>query len=111
MLRFEQTGETCAMTNQPPLPPGLVLVDEHLVRIRDLVELEDGDCWSPGDDPMSEETLTSVERVTARHRKAVLRGLGPLFGRERLLALCAHIIDEDFNPLGPQTEYPDAERP
>jgi hypothetical protein len=96
------------MTNQPPLPPGLVRVGEHLVRVRDLIELEDGDCWSPGE-PMSEETLASVERATARHLKTVLRGLGPIFGRERLLALCARIIDEDFHVFGPQTEPSDIE--
>jgi hypothetical protein len=47
--------------------------------------------------------------VIARHLKDALSGLGPIFGRERLLALCAGIIEEDFDCRGPQTGHYDLE--
>jgi len=56
--------------------------------------------------PNQAEILASAGHVIRRDFKSALMGLGPLFGEEQLLALCASVIREDFDPDGPQTSLP-----
>jgi len=49
------------------------------------------------------EQYSSAFRAVGMKLKDVLGGIAPIFGRDNLLAACAAIIDEDFNPDGPQT--------
>jgi len=93
------------MTNVTSMP-GLACAREH-------VELE-GDRWAAAEylrdpnRPDRAELMASAERVIARQLKDALWGLAPIFGREWLMHTCARIIDEDFDPHGPQTEHYDS---
>jgi hypothetical protein len=53
--------------------------------------------------PNREELLQQAAQAVCRNLKDALWGLGPIFGRETLLALCARVIEEDFHPDQPQT--------
>jgi hypothetical protein len=95
-----------------------------LIRVRQFIELasEDGkrvplaeQRWTTSDvlrdldRPDHAELVAAAQKAVARHLKEALWGIGPIFGREWLLDLCARIIEEDFNPNGPQTEHGDEE--
>ena len=53
--------------------------------------------------PNRDELLQQAAHAVCRNLKDALWGLGPIFGRETLLTLCARIIKEDFQPDQPQT--------
>jgi hypothetical protein len=91
------------MTNVTTMP--------GLQRAREFIEFDDGRWGLANDENLSDnaELGASAQRVVARRLKDALWGLAPLFGREWLLDLCARIIDEDFDPHGPQTEHYDLE--
>jgi hypothetical protein len=90
------------MTDNVTSMPGIVIA-------REFIKFDDG-TWGLaewlGDTtrPDHAELMASAEWVVARQLKDVLSGRAPIFGREWLMQLCARIIEEDFNPDGPQTE-------
>jgi DNA-binding transcriptional regulator YhcF (GntR family) len=53
--------------------------------------------------PDGEAMAQSAFAVLAMQLKDALSGMSPLFNRENVLDLCRKIIEEDFNPDGPQT--------
>lgn len=50
-----------------------------------------------------DELLQQAAQAVCRNLEDALWGLGPIFGRETLMTLCAGIIEEDFRPDQPQT--------
>jgi hypothetical protein len=53
-----------------------------------------------------DELLKQATNVVLSDLKDTLHGLGPIFGRERLLGMAAKVIDEDFSAEGQQTPLP-----
>jgi hypothetical protein len=56
--------------------------------------------------PNKEQLLIEAGEIIRSEIKEVLRGIGPICGRDRLLQICAAVIDEDFDADGPQTPLP-----
>jgi hypothetical protein len=74
--------------------------------VRAYLELEDDSFVAVAklrEHPNGEVMAQSAFAVLAMQLKDALSGMSPLFNRENVLDLCRKIIEEDFNPDGPQT--------
>lgn len=71
------------------------------VAVRACLEMPDGSyrSWKG----FTEAETAQAIQVVGRDIKKALHGLAPLFGKAVLLSMCAEILEEDYDPAGPQT--------
>ena len=80
--------------------------NRKVTRRKMMIEVDDGMFWRVDEllkHPDREKLVQGAIAVLEMQLKDVLGGMAPLFGREQLLAMCLKIINEDFDPDGPQT--------